>query len=138
MVLRKIYIVAAIIVYSGKVAILRKFNIIVKTLGCMPEINEVDIDRIRALSDPQKLKIIRNLKSGPKFLSELVDSTGIPRSTLVYHISFLEKQIGLVESDYEVVKENSVVVAKKYTMDKDKLEDIQNSCRKISDEVTEA
>lgn len=83
--------------------------------------------KLRAFSDPTRIAIIRCLLEGPKYISDLIQETGIPRSTLVYNLSFFEKDLeGLVKSEYNIIKRGSVVVGKKYSLNKKMLKELLN------------
>jgi len=97
-------------------------------------LNEKDALKIRVFADPNRIAILMSLQEKPKYISELIKETDIPRSTLVYHLSLFEK-IGIVQSEYGIVKAGSIVVGKQYSMNKPKLKETLKVLKKIVDDL---
>jgi DNA-binding transcriptional ArsR family regulator len=63
-----------------------------------------DIELVHALIEPVRVKIIRSLLNGPKYISQLASETQSDRSTISYHLGVLERN-DLLKSKYEVLVE---------------------------------
>ncbi len=55
-------------------------------------------ERLKALSDPSRLRIVSCLREGPKNVSDIATELGVSIVTVSHHLGIL-KSAGLVESD---------------------------------------
>lgn len=62
------------------------------------------LELVHAIVEPMRMKIIKSLLYGPKYISQIADAIKTDRSVVSYHLGVLEKY-GLLTSEYKVLVE---------------------------------